>query len=157
MGNTNDSPVPSPPNVSFPDTMGVFRVFCQKVLPAVYDDSLSYYELLCKSLDYLNKTMDGVNQINDDTKAIYEYVVELYESYDEFVTGGFYDYYEEMLEKWLESNMPCIVGSAVRFFSFGIDDSGHVFVDIPYTWAFLKITWDMDYGSEDFGHIEMEW
>lgn len=31
-----------------------FRFWCQKVLPAVYDDSLSYYELLCKVVAYLN-------------------------------------------------------------------------------------------------------
>lgn len=32
-----------------------FRFWCQKVLPLVYDNSLSYYELLCKVVDYLNK------------------------------------------------------------------------------------------------------
>lgn len=32
-----------------------FRVWCQKVLPLVYDDSLSYYEVLCKTLNYLNE------------------------------------------------------------------------------------------------------
>lgn len=31
-----------------------FRFWCQKVLPLVYDDSLSYYELLCKVVNYLN-------------------------------------------------------------------------------------------------------
>lgn len=31
-----------------------FRFWCQKMLPAVYDDSLSYYELLCKVVAYLN-------------------------------------------------------------------------------------------------------
>lgn len=41
-----------------------FRFWCQKVLPAVYDDSLSYYELLCKVVDYLNKVMeDDINVI----------------------------------------------------------------------------------------------
>lgn len=30
------------------------KVWCQKVLPLVYDDSLSYYELLCKVLKKLN-------------------------------------------------------------------------------------------------------
>lgn len=34
-----------------------FRFWCQKVLPAVYDDSLSYYELLCKMVIELNKVM----------------------------------------------------------------------------------------------------
>jgi hypothetical protein len=28
-----------------------FRFWCQKALPLVYDDSLSYYELLCKVVD----------------------------------------------------------------------------------------------------------
>ncbi len=42
-----------------------FRFWCQKVLPAVYDDSLSYYELLCKVVDYLNKVMeDDINVVN---------------------------------------------------------------------------------------------
>ena len=31
-----------------------FRYWCQKVLPLVYDDSLSYYELLCKVVEFLN-------------------------------------------------------------------------------------------------------
>ena len=34
-----------------------FRFWCQKALPLVYDDSLSYYELLCKVVDYLNNMM----------------------------------------------------------------------------------------------------
>lgn len=43
-----------------------FRFWCQKVLPLVYDESLSYYELLCKVVDYLNKTMEDVDQMITD-------------------------------------------------------------------------------------------
>ena len=32
-----------------------FRYWCQKVLPLVYDDSLSYYELVCKCVEKINK------------------------------------------------------------------------------------------------------
>lgn len=32
-----------------------YRWFCQKVLPLVYDESLSYYEVLCKLTDYILK------------------------------------------------------------------------------------------------------
>lgn len=42
-----------------------FRFWCQKVLPLTYDDSLSYYELLCKVVDYLNKTMQDVDVLAD--------------------------------------------------------------------------------------------
>ena len=39
---------------------GAFRYWCQKVLPLVYDDSLSYYELLNKIVVYLNNTIEDV-------------------------------------------------------------------------------------------------
>ena len=54
-----------------------FRYWCQKVLPLVYDDSLSYYELLCKVVDYLNKTMEDVETLNGDVNNLHEAYVEL--------------------------------------------------------------------------------
>lgn len=47
-----------------------FRYWCQKVLPLVYDDSLSYYECLNKTVDYLNKTMEDVETLHEDTEAM---------------------------------------------------------------------------------------
>ena len=42
-------------------TLRPFRFWCQKVLPLVYDDSLSYYELLCKVVAYLNNTREDLS------------------------------------------------------------------------------------------------
>lgn len=39
------------------------RFWCQKVIPLVYDNSLSYYEVLCKVVDYLNKVIEDMNEI----------------------------------------------------------------------------------------------
>ena len=47
-----------------------FRFWCQKVLPLVYDDSLSYYEVLCKVVQYLNKVIEDVNSIPDYIDAV---------------------------------------------------------------------------------------
>lgn len=41
---------------------GAFRFWCQTVLPLVYDDSLSYYELLNKVVVYLNNTIADVSK-----------------------------------------------------------------------------------------------
>ena len=49
-----------------------FRFWCQKVLPLVYDDSLSYYEQLCKVVDYLNKTMEDVDVLEGDVTGLHE-------------------------------------------------------------------------------------
>lgn len=39
---------------------------CHKILPLVYDESLSYYEVLCKVAASVNETIDAVNNLNDN-------------------------------------------------------------------------------------------
>ena len=39
--------------------------YCQPILPLVYDESMSYYETLCKVVGQLNTTGDAVNKLND--------------------------------------------------------------------------------------------
>lgn len=58
-------------------TLQPFRYWCQKVLPLVYDDSLSYYELLCKVVDYLNKTMEDVETLHGDVTNLHNAYVKL--------------------------------------------------------------------------------
>lgn len=40
--------------------------WCQKVLPLVYDDSLSYYEFLCKVCDKVNEIISAQNKTNNE-------------------------------------------------------------------------------------------
>ena len=58
-------------------TLQPFRYWCQKVLPLVYDDSLSYYELLCKVVDYLNKAMEDVETLHGDVTNLHTAYEEL--------------------------------------------------------------------------------
>ena len=51
-----------------------FRFWCQKILPAVYDDSLSYYEVLCKLVAQLNNIGDTTNQLIDAFNELSNYV-----------------------------------------------------------------------------------
>ena len=52
-----------------------FWFWCQKVLPLVYDDSISYYEVLCKMSEYLNQVIDNVNALPDIIdEAVKEYI-----------------------------------------------------------------------------------
>lgn len=47
-----------------------FRYHCQKTLPLVYDDSLSYYELLCKVIQRLNDMINDVNVNSDKIETL---------------------------------------------------------------------------------------
>lgn len=70
MGITPKDPANFNPTMGTYNDLRPFRFWCQKVLPLVYDDSLSYYEVLCKVVDYLNKTMEDVGVLHDDVEAL---------------------------------------------------------------------------------------
>lgn len=66
-----------------------FRFWCQKVLPLVYDDSLSYYELLNKVVDYLNHTIsdvataeDNIDKLNTAYNQLQNYVNTYFDTLD---------------------------------------------------------------------------
>ena len=52
------------------------NVCCQKVLPLVYDESLSYYEVLCKVIQKLNELIKINNNIRDEVHSDYLAVLE---------------------------------------------------------------------------------
>lgn len=54
--------------------MRPFRYWCQKVLPLVYDDSLGYYELLNKVVDYINNITTDVASLGESYQRLEEYV-----------------------------------------------------------------------------------
>lgn len=93
---------PNPP-ADFTPTLGdykpltPFRYWCQKVMPLVYDDSLSYYELLCKVVDYLNKTMEDVDTLHGDVNSLYDTYIKLQEYVNNYFSN--LDVQEEINKK----------------------------------------------------------
>lgn len=59
------------------DKIAVIRLKLHKVLPAVYDESLSYLEGLSKLSYKLNETIGAVNALNDNVDTLNDSVVEL--------------------------------------------------------------------------------
>lgn len=73
--------------------VAVFKFWCQKVLPLVYDDSLSYYEVLNKMVVYLNQVIDNINadidnieELEDDFLLLQQYVNNFFDDIDQLVT-----------------------------------------------------------------------
>lgn len=54
------------------DGIPYLRFWCQKVLPAVYDQSLSYYEVLCKLAAFLNKMLEELEKMQDNIDALHK-------------------------------------------------------------------------------------
>ena len=66
---------------------GSFRFWCQTVLPLVYDDSLSYYELLNKVVNYLNNTIKDVSNLESNVDNLYNSYVELQSYVNNYFSG----------------------------------------------------------------------
>lgn len=76
--------------------------YVQKVLPAVYDDSLSYYEILCKVQETLNEVVSTTNEQS-------VVVLEMQQAITDFINGGYTDSFEEYLDKWFDENSEAFV------------------------------------------------
>lgn len=61
------------------------NVCCQKVLPLVYDESLSYYEVLCKVQQKLNELIKINNAVRDEAHKEYVEILETAEQVTEAV------------------------------------------------------------------------
>ena len=90
MANEHSQIVPSMQPTS---TVADFKFWCQKVLPLVYDDSLSYYEVLNKMVVYLNQVIDNINadtanvaELEDDFLLLQTYVNNFFDDIDQLVT-----------------------------------------------------------------------
>ena len=63
---------------NFPNMITPFKFWCNKVLPLTYDDSLSYYELLCKLVNQLNEdVIPAINNTNTNVQNLYKAFNEL--------------------------------------------------------------------------------
>lgn len=141
-------------------TVQRLQYWCQLVLPAVFDDSLSYYELVGKVVKKLNEVIDSNNELagyvatNTMDIAQLKKDVELLNSEFEKIKNGQYtSLYIEAMKNWIAENLINIVGQIVKFVWFGLSDDGHFVVYIPTSWRFLTFDMVADPDSPDYGRL----
>lgn len=141
-----------------------FKFWCQKILPLVYDDSLSYYEVLCKLVDYLNQMIANEESLKDTTdehaksiQNLQTIVNTLQTELDKAKNGEYSELYQDALTNWLDNNMPELIGRTVKYVHFGLTDSGYFCAYIPNSWDFLTLDTIMDYKSDLYGHLVMRY
>lgn len=85
-------------NLPIPSTPSPFMFWCQKVLPLVYDDSLSYYEVLCKLVTYVNGLRDDVIKLGADVTALNNLYNELAQLVEDYYNKGVQDAVNKKLD-----------------------------------------------------------
>lgn len=141
-------------------TVRRLQYWCQLVLPAVFDDSLSYYELVAKVVEKLNEVIDSNGELAGYVAGNTRDIAQLREDVDllnsEFgkIKGGRYaSLYIEAMRDWISENLVGIVGQVVKFVWFGLGDDGHFEAYIPSSWRFLTFDMVADPDSPDYGRL----
>ena len=74
--------------------MFAFKWDCNKILPLVFDESLSYYEVLCKLTKKINDVIEKISDYDDLKEAVQE-LLEFEESTTETL-GTYYGYIQSL-------------------------------------------------------------
>lgn len=123
-----------------------WRFWCQKVLPLVYDNSLSYYEVLCKVVEKLKEIINAQNLTESAIAEIRQAIEQINEWIDNFDTS----YIEEVVKEFL----------ATMIF-VGISDAGYIVYTIPDTWksiTFNTTGLDIEVESQpEYGHLVLSY
>lgn len=125
--------------------LDTFRFWCQKVLPLVYEDSLSYYEVLCKIVDYINNMIENQKEFSDELNKL---KTEL-----------------GVVQKWIADFDTCYIEEVVRKYLatmifVEISDSGYIMYYIPERWEDIKFETtglDVDIPNTDFGRLVLSY
>ena len=126
-----------------------FRFWCFKVLPLVYDDELSYYEVICKCVEYINNLIENDKAISNDVEQLKQEMKKVQEWINNYDTS----FAESIIREYL----------ATMIF-VTISDSGYIVYNIPANWKSITFnTTGLDIGNNigvgnyDYGHVVLSY
>lgn len=125
--------------------LNTFRFWCQKVLPLVYDDSLSYYEILCKVVDYINNIIENQKEFSNELAELRSELVVVQKWIANFNTG----YAEEIIKNYL----------ATMIF-VEISNAGYIIYYIPEHWEDIKFETtglDVEIPNTEYGRLVLNY
>lgn len=133
------------------------RFWCQKILPAVYDDSLSYYEAVCKLAEKVNEIIEIFNSEENDLTELENAITDLQDEFERFKQHGFDDYYQQQVEDWIDDNLDYIYTHTIKQVYFGLNEQGYFVAYIPESWEDIVFDTGAVYTLDTYGRLILRW
>lgn len=136
--------------------LSCFKSWCRKILPLVYDDSISYYEVLCKLTEYIQTLIDQMGDYDNLKSEIQQLQQEINLVQDELEkvkNGDYVSLYIDSLANWIDANLQEMVARIVKYIFFGLTDDGHFAAYVPDSWDFIRFDTGMVTDEETYGHL----
>lgn len=136
--------------------LSCFKSWCRKILPLVYDDSISYYEVLCKLTEYIQKLIDQMGDYDNleaEIQQLQQEVNLVKEELEKVKNGDYVSLYIDSLANWIDANLQEMVARIVKYIFFGLTDDGHFAAYVPDSWDFIRFDTGMVTDEETYGHL----
>lgn len=91
-----------PFNSQAPHFMTKVKAYCAKVLPLVFDNSLTYYEFLCKVCHKLNECIDALNAQNLNIIEFTHMVQLEVETFEKYIDNRITEFENELKKEWAQ-------------------------------------------------------
>ena len=128
-----------------------FHMWCCATLPTVFDESMSYYEVLCKVRDILNGVIKDVQLTADELQ---KFEMSVNQQFEELKSGTWIQGTIPYLEMLLQQFIPVAI-------FFGLTDSGYFVAYIPETWdeiSFATTGYDTVVPIQpEYGHLVLDY
>lgn len=125
---------------------------------------MSYYELLCKVVEYLNQVIEQVDKnsaqiaINiQDIKSLKAELDATLAELEKVKNGEYVNLYIDALASWIDNNLQELVGRVVKYVFFGLTDDGYFIAYIPDTWDFINFDTIIQPENPLYGHLLLQW
>lgn len=122
-----------------------FKFWCYKVLPLVYDESLSYYEILCKVVKYINELIEQDKVITNELNKLKEELSVVQKWIDNYDTS--------FAEKIIKDSIATMI-------FVEISDSGYIMYYIPETWSDITFNTtgkDINIDDTEYGRLVLSY
>lgn len=103
------------------------------------------------------KRLDSLESWKSEHEVEYQ---ELYELYEQILSGNFPDSMIDALNNWMEANGADILSDFVKFVFFGITDDGYFIATIPSSWddiIFGTTGYDEVVPGYSYGHLTLSY
>lgn len=136
--------------------LSCFKSWCRKILPLVYDDSISYYEVLCKLTEYIQTLIDKMGDYDNleaEIQQLQQEVNLVKEELEKVKNGDYVSLYIDSLANWINANLQEMVARIVKYIFFGLTDDGHFAAYVPDSWDFIRFDTGMVTDENTYGHL----
>jgi len=122
-------------------------------LPQFYWDVYSAEQRIKHICFEIDKIINYADSLGVQLNITHDDVEELQQEFEQFKESGFADYYEQLLQKWIDENHKAIYEHLAKQVFFGLTDDGMFCAYVPDSWSDITFDTGANYGAYDYGRL----